>query len=175
MAGQRRRRMHLRRKGWPLVIAFAGVPSVHKGWLEFCDLAAAARAGAPATFLYLGSSAIDAAGVDAVSVQVSGDDHDAMIAPYASSRSTCCCALACGSGDLLRFTTHEALAGGALVITNADSGNVAATVRQAGRGLVLETPRDLLDALRDGRLRAFVDGFRRERPYETVLVERSRA
>ncbi|PZF78617.1 hypothetical protein DK847_02080 [Aestuariivirga litoralis] len=158
----------------PLVIAFAGVPSVHKGWLEFCELAAAARAEAlPATFLYLGSSAIDAAGVNAISVQVSGDDHDAMIRAMREQQVDVLLHWP-AVPETFSFTTHEALAGGALVITNPDSGNVAATVRHTGRGLVLDTPRDLLDALRDGRLLSFVSGFRRERPYETVLVERSR-
>lgn len=158
----------------PLTFAFAGVPSAHKGWLEFCELAAIAQAQAlPATFLYLGSSAIDAAGVQVVDVQVSGDDPDAMIRALRQQQVDVLLHWS-AVPETFSFTTHEALAGGALVITNPGSGNVAAIVRHTGRGLVLASPRDLLDALRDGRLLTFVNRFRRERPRETVSVSRSR-
>lgn len=39
--------------------------------------------------------------------------------------------------ETFSFSTHEALAAGAYVLTNAGSGNVAATVRRLDRGAVL--------------------------------------
>ena len=65
--------------------------------------------------------------------------------------------------ETFSLSTFEALCGGAYVLTNAVSGNVAATVRKTGRGAVLDDEADLFEFFKDGRAEAMITTLRKER------------
>lgn len=158
----------------PITIAFAGVPAVHKGWLVFSDLAnAVCKEGLPATFLYLGSVSISSSIAEAVHVQVSGDDPDAMMRTVRKREVDFLFQWSLVP-ETFSLTTYEALAGGALVITNPGTGNVADVVRSSGRGDIFPDLDAVLDALRDGRLFALTRKFRNSRKQEVAIVSRSK-
>ena len=53
--------------------------------------------------------------------------------------------------ETFSFTAHEAIAGGAHVLTNAISGNVSAVVRETERGTILSDANELLSFFRDDK------------------------
>jgi hypothetical protein len=71
--------------------------------------------------------------------------------------------------ETFSFTTFEALAGFAYVITNAGSGNVAAAVQKTGRGAILSGNEDLFEFFRDGRANALASR-RREAKLTTEIL-----
>jgi hypothetical protein len=56
--------------------------------------------------------------------------------------------------ETFSFTAHEAVAAGSAVITNPDSGNVAAFVREGGHGWVLDGEQALAAAFETGDVEA---------------------
>ena len=75
--------------------------------------------------------------------------------------------------ETFSFTTFEALAGTAYVVTNSGSGNVAAAVRQTGRGSILEDDKDLAAFFRDGRAKALAEHRREASKTLEVLHQHS--
>lgn len=134
----------------PVTVAFIGTPAHHKGWPNFQRLAAVFSTDTRFRFIYFGARNMHLAGVDHVNVHVTADASDGMIA-----------ALKTHSVDLVlnlsqwpetfSFTTHEALAAGAFVLTTPLSGNIAALVEATQRGAVMQDMDDLLAAFTDGR------------------------
>ena len=135
-----------------ITLAFIGYPAAQKGWPIFQALASAARL--PDTdlrFLYFGATPVTDTAIGSVAVHVSEDDPDAMIRAISEHQVDLVLHWA-NSPETFSFTTHEALAGGAWVLTNPGSGNVAVTVRETGEGVVLQDEDDLRAFFTDGRL-----------------------
>ncbi len=162
-----------RAKSGPITIAFVGYPASHKGWPVFERIVRAQR-GTPSRyrFVYFGTSQITLDGVESVHVHVTAEDPDAMIRAIAEQQvdlvlhwSTC--------AETFSFSTFEALAASAFVLTNPISGNVAATVRRLGLGAVLDTEADLEASLLDGRIEALVKEARQRRGRKKARVTRS--
>lgn len=127
----------------PFKLAFAGLPTAHKGWpvfralaLRFADdpryaflhLGARTEPGLPVTFQEVASgmqAALTAAAPDAVLV-------------WPLCRET------------FSFVAYEAVAAGCAVITGPDSGNVAAFVADGEHGRVYDHETALADALESG-------------------------
>lgn len=133
----------------PFRLAFPGLPSTLKGWplfrelvlrfaedprYEFLHLARDASGGLPLSFHPVTVSeaqpkamqdALESLGVDAVMI-------------WSLCRET------------FSFTTHEAAAAGAAILTSPDSGNVAAFVEASGQGRVLEDQAALFDLFETG-------------------------
>ncbi|MCG6883037.1 MAG: hypothetical protein LJE62_04695, partial [Silicimonas sp.] len=65
--------------------------------------------------------------------------------------------------ETFSFSTFEALGGGAFVVTNTGSGNVAAAVAEFDRGAVLDTPEDLYALAKSGGLTELAEKARRLR------------
>ena len=68
--------------------------------------------------------------------------------------------------ETFSFTAYEAAAGGAMVITGPDSGNVAAFAAGRGRGRVLPDAEALTAAFASGQILALARGRRAARRYD---------
>lgn len=68
--------------------------------------------------------------------------------------------------ETFSFTAHEAVSAGAAVVTNPDSGNVAAFVETGGHGSVLANEEALARAFETGDILALGRGKRRPRLYD---------
>lgn len=153
-------------------VAFLGQMAPHKGWPLFEQLSYNASLAKRFEF-YAFNSARSASGqVQHVCVQASAEEPSAMIDAVRSNEidfvlhwPTC--------PETFSLTTCEAIAGGAYVITNSASGNVAATVNQYERGLVLEDEQALLSFLKGPQAESLSEEARRFRTRVKVKTSRS--
>ena len=130
-------------------IAFIGIPTLNKGWPAFEKVHTELYRSGRFRFVYFGVNAIDLKGVETVNVHVTADRPDAMIDAIAAEQidfvlhwSTCF--------ETFSFSVHEAICGGAHVLTNEISGNVASVVRSLDRGEVFTGEEALITFLTDG-------------------------
>lgn len=146
----------------PLRVAFLGAPAAHKGWGAFRDLALRFEGDPRYSFHHLGGGADHALPIDFREVRAGPADPDAMtralaeVAPDVALIWPLC-------QETFSFTAHEAAAAGALVLTNPDSGNVAAFARETGLGVVLGGDAALGKAFESGDMLA-LSRARRPRP-----------
>jgi glycosyltransferase involved in cell wall biosynthesis len=127
-----------------ITVGFLGTPAAHKGWAVFVSLVNKLAATGKYRFVYFGSSNIREANIEVVHVHVTADKPDAML--DAVAQSDCDFVLHWATWpETFSFSTFEALAGGAYVLTNAISGNVAATVDRLKRGVVFKDQVALLE------------------------------
>lgn len=157
----------------PITVAFVGYPASHKGWPVFESLVHA-NGGKDSTcrFLYFGASQIALDEVERIQVQVTAKDPDAMTRALAEHKVDIVLHWA-SCAETFSFSTYEAVAAGAYVLTNPISGNVAVTVRRLGTGRVLEDEADLEAFFRDGRLEAMVAEARARRQDHGAVLSRS--
>jgi hypothetical protein len=133
----------------PLRVAFLGAPATHKGWTVFRDLVLRHEGDPRYSFHHLGAAADASLPLDFVAVRGGSDDPDAManalavLAPDIALIWPLC-------QETFSFTAYEAVAAGAAVVTNPDSGNVAAFVVQTGLGEVLGDEAALAKAFESG-------------------------
>lgn len=159
--------------GDPITIAFIGYPVPYKGWPVFLRLVREHRgAESKFRFIYFGTNEIETDQVERFPVSVSTADPDAMIRAIAEQKVDFVLHWATWA-ETFSFSTYEALAGGAYVLTNSISGNVAATVGRLGRGAVLNDEADLDAFFRDGRLTELTAELRAKRLSEVLLHTRS--
>ncbi|WP_428929786.1 hypothetical protein [Marinibacterium sp. SX1] len=144
----------------PITLAFLGTPVPFKGWLIFERLVR--RLGQNMRFVYCGARPVDLAGIEHVPVHVTADTPDAMIDAVAEQRIDLVLHWATWP-ETFSLSCYEALAGGAHVLTNPVSGNVAATVDRLDRGAVLADEEALLAFFEDGRAAEMVDRIRARR------------
>jgi GT2 family glycosyltransferase len=157
----------------PLTIAFLGNPAFHKGWQAFRTLSQDVSAVAQGVrFLHLGAERKAIAGIDWQCVQVSAQDPEAMVQALTENAVDFVFHWA-NWPETFSFTTFEALAAGAWVITRPESGNVAATMAQIEPGLVFPDDKALLAALADGRLAGIAADLRRKRAASQRTSHRS--
>jgi len=161
-------------EGEPITIAFVGHPAAHKGWPVFSDLAREVRNREhEIALVYFGVAGVGLDGVEYIPLQVTRDDPDAMIRAIATREVDFVLHWASWP-ETFSFSTFEALAAGAYVLTNEGSGNVATTVRKTQRGLVLSDTDDLSRSLEDGRLQEKARELRSLRTSKSVHVRRSK-
>lgn len=157
----------------PITVAFVGYPASHKGWPVFENLVRADRGKHPACrFLYLGASQIAIEEVESIPVQVTAKKPDAMIRAIVEHEVDIVLHWA-SCAETFSFSTYEAVAAGAYVLTNPVSGNVAVTVRRLGTGAVLDNEADLEAFFCDGRLDAMVAEARARRRGRDAVLTRS--
>jgi hypothetical protein len=125
----------------PVRVAFIGAPSLHKGWPYFRKLAEEYRQDENYDFLYFGVHSVDLS-VPRFYVNVTNDNQGGMIDALREAGVDIVLHVS-PTPETFSFTTSEALASGAFVVTNAGSGNTARTVAQTGRGLVLDHEMDV--------------------------------
>ncbi len=135
----------------PFRLAFPGLPSPLKGWPVFRDLVLRFAGDPRYEFLHLARDPASGLPLTFHSVTVTPEDPKAMQARLEALQvdavmvwSLC--------RETFSFTTHEAAAAGAAILTGPDSGNVAAFVRATGLGEVIADEAALLDLFDSGEI-----------------------
>lgn len=150
-----------------ITVGFVGTPALHKGWDVFEQLVEQYQSSGDYRFVFFGIAPITNAGIDRVPIRVSAKDPDAMITAIANE----CCDLVlhwASWPETFSFSTYEALSAGAFVLTNTISGNVAATIRRTGCGMIFESKDELLAFFDSEDLGVLVDDVRRKRSTSEV-------
>lgn len=169
----RKRTKQLAKSSDRITIGFLGTPAPHKGWHVFEALFRRLGHAYQYRFVFLGASEVPAQGIEHRHVHVTARDPDEMITGVREERIDLVLHWASWP-ETFSLSTYEAFAGGAYVITNGVSGNVAATVNSLRRGAVLTDERDLQAFFEDGRADAMVRILREERRRYDVRHELSR-
>jgi len=154
--------------GRPLRVAYAGMPAAHKGWevfralverhaddprYEFHHLGGRTVAGLPLTFHRV---TVTEARPRAMQEAVEACEADVTLV-WPLCRET------------FSFTAYEAVAGGSAVLTNPDSGNVAAFVRADARGRVLADEAALQAVFANGEIAQLARATRRPQLYDLAF------
>lgn len=127
-----------------LRVAFIGPPASHKGWATFAGLVNRHRDDPRYEFFRLGVGDGKLAGIRSVRVEVTADHPNAMIdALRANAIDVVVNWYSCF--ETFSFSTHEAMAAGALVVTRFEAGNVWPALCSAPgrRGLALHSEAQL--------------------------------
>ena len=156
----------------PARVAFIGAPALHKGWPHFSKLVNKYRHDKNYDFVYFGVHKVDL-DIPHFSVSVSKDNRTAMIDALRGVGVDIVLHIA-PAPETFSFTTHEAMASGAYVITNAGSGNTALVIAETGRGLVLEHENDIYTAFASGDILRLAQEARARRSTECCRTVFSR-
>ena len=151
--------------GEPFRFAFPGTPSVHKGWPIFQHLAARFAGDPRYEFIHLASKPVAGSLALHHPVTVTADAPLAMRAAMlelsvdaAMVWSLCL--------ETFSFAAYEAASAGAAVVTDPDSGNVAAFALESGLGLVLPDERELEAWFESGEILKLARAARQPQLYE---------
>jgi hypothetical protein len=151
--------------GRPLRVAFAGVPAAHKGWPVFKELAVRYLGDPRYEFHVFAGEAPSGVPAAFHPVSADGPEPDGMRLALAEARIDVALIWPL-CRETFSFTAHEAVAAGAAVVTNPDSGNVAAFVAEGGHGLVLADEDALAAAFETGDILALARARRRPKLYD---------
>lgn len=153
-------------------VAFLGTLAPHKGWPLFERLALNPRLSKRFRFLALTAMKTVPRPIRHVPVKATAENPNAM--PDAVHANEVDLVLHWPTWpETFSLTTYEALIGGAYVITNPASGNVAATVQRLGRGVVLQDEEELALFFEDGRAEQACEDARRDRSRFRAKVQLS--
>lgn len=156
-----------------ITFGFLGTPAPHKGWDVFEGLFHRFGKDSRYRFIFLGGGEPPAAGIEHKDVHVTAEQPDAMIDSVIEENVDLVLHWASWP-ETFSLSTYEAYAGGAYVITNKVSGNVAATVRRLKRGKVFDDETDLHKFLEGPEIEELVDKLRKERRKSEVHHQLSR-
>lgn len=152
----------------PLRVAFAGMPSAHKGWELFRELVLKYEGDPRYTFLHLGSRTVPGLPLAFHPVAVTEAQPRAMQeALEATEADVVLIWPLCR--ETFSFTAYEAVAAGCAVVTGPDSGNVQAFVRDGGHGWVLDDEAALEAAFETGSLVELGRARRRPRLHDLAF------
>lgn len=139
-------------KDAPIRVGHLGSLATHKGWNTYTGLMNDLERAPNLEFVVLSAKRPNQGEDHWQPVTVTSDDLTAMTDAVESQRLDVVLNWP-DWPETFSYTTFEAMAGSAYVITNAWSGNVAAGVRAAQRGVVLNTQTELLTFFRSDQLR----------------------
>jgi hypothetical protein len=121
-------------------VAYVGAQALHKGWHVWKDFVEETQ---QYEYFHLGSINTQLSNVQYIPVSLA-DGENAMIKALAENDidiaflwSIC--------PETYSFTLFESLAAGCFIVTNADSGNIAAQVASTGQGKVFTTIQEMMD------------------------------
>jgi hypothetical protein len=149
----------------PLRVAFAGVPAAHKGWPVFKDLAIRHADDPRYEFHVFAGHAPTGVPAEFHPVSAGGPEPDGMRRALAEAEIDVALIWPL-CRETFSFTAHEAVGAGAAVVTNPDSGNVAAFVTGGGHGRVLADEDALAEAFETGDILALARAKRRPKLYD---------
>ena len=149
-------------------LAFPGMPAGHKGWPVFRDLALRFEHDDRYEFVHLGGRTIHGLPISFTEVNVTAAQPLAMLEALAASRADAALIWPL-CRETFSFTAHEAAAAGAAVITNPDSGNVAAFVAAGGHGEVISDEPALTAAFESGDILKLARAARKPRLYDLAF------
>ena len=152
----------------PLRIAYAGMPAAHKGWEIFRDLVARYADDPRYRFIHLGGRAAPGAPVEFHKVTVT-DDRPRAMQEAIETHEVDAVLIWPLCRETFSFIAYEAVAGGAAVITNPDSGNVAAFVSETGHGVVLDGEAELAAAFDGGSIEGLSRAVRKPSLYDLAF------
>jgi hypothetical protein len=157
----------------PITVAFVGYPAPHKGWPVFEKLTRSLNGlEKDMRFVYFGVSEVATSNVEHIPVQVSASKPDAMIRALKEQNVDFVVHWA-SCAETFSFSTFEALAAGAFVLTNPISGNVARTVKTTGLGKVLNNQEELESFFRNGAVDSAVAELRARRASLSPILKYS--
>lgn len=152
----------------PVTVAFLGTPATHKGWPIFERLSEEAGSSKEFRFLLFSASRPPGSTIKRIDVHVTADKPTAMSDAVAAEEVDIVVHWPSWP-ETFSLTTYEALAGGAFLVTNGISGNVAATVEELQRGEVLGDEADLFALFKDGRAARMAQQSRASRAGSSVV------
>lgn len=135
-----------------LRVAFIGFPTVHKGWPAFWMGVEHLGPADAFAFYHIGAGHTDDPRVQNVAVSVTRANPTAMIDAIWDNEIDLVVLWSLWP-ETFSLTAYEALAGGALIVTHTDSGNIAAIVEENAAGWVLDSEDALIELLRSKELR----------------------
>lgn len=155
-------------------IGFIGYPSTHKGWKVFKDIALGNSESTELEFFHFGRTpspdlnvnfryaSADSENLNSTIDAISACNLDAVLSWSLWPETFC-------------IAAYEAVAAGAALITNSNSGNVAAFVKESGYGLILNDESDLRSYLHSADIKAKIGAlrppFRRQILYSQMTVD----
>lgn len=140
-------------------IGYLGGTVYHKGWHVFEKLIQNFENDDRFRFVYFGKNNPKINGLKNVDVHVTSANYFAMSQAISAEEIDYVLHWATWP-ETFSFTTYEAIAGGAYVITNSGSGNVAATVMSTGKGVVLPNLDSLIEFFKEGEATELVKTIR---------------
>ena len=153
------------RTGQPLRVAYLGMPSALKGWPVFRALALTFAEDSRYAFLHLGGRPDPGMRIPFHRVVATAERPRAMLeAVKALEVDIALIWPLCR--ETFSFTAYEAVAGGAMIVTSPDSGNVATLAGGRGRGRILADEKALSDAFQSGDVMALARSQRVTRHYD---------
>jgi len=152
----------------PLRVAFPGMPAAHKGWPVFRDLALRFAEDPRYRFIHLGGRQIGGLPIAFEPVTVTAARPDAMQRGLAQARADVALIWPL-CRETFSFTAYEAVAAGAAVLTNPDSGNVAAFVADGGHGEVVADEAALTALFESGEVLALARAQRKPALYKLAF------
>ena len=133
----------------PISIGYLGGKVYHKGWYIFEKLVNMFGAHSKFKFYYFGNQTHQMTGVQNVNVSVSSSDPLSMVNAVAEIELDFVLNWAIWP-ETFSFTAHEAIAGGAHVLTNTISGNVASIVSKTEMGTIFNDENELFSFFNQG-------------------------
>jgi len=151
-------------------LAYVGGPAFHKGWQVFMYLIRMLANSGSFTFYHFGKGTYEIDGLRRVDVHVSSENYDAMIDAIYGEQIDFVLHWA-NWPETFSFTTIEAIAAGANVLTHSSSGNVAELVRKSKSGSIFDSLDELLDYLKSPKIFDIVGKIRaRRRDYSSEVA-----
>jgi hypothetical protein len=135
----------------PLRVAFVGLPATHKGWPVFRELAVRFADDPRYRFLHFGTRGIGGLPIEHHAVTVTAETPKAMQQALEAAQVDAVLVWPL-CRETFSFTAYEAAAAGAAVLTNPDSGNVAAFVAGGRHGRVLLDEAGLIELFETGEV-----------------------
>jgi hypothetical protein len=149
-------------------IAFVGMPSATKGyvtWKKVCGI------NPKLSYYQFGRKTETIEKVHYFNVKFKKDELNPMVNALRANRIGIVLLWSVWP-ETYSYTYYESLVTGCFVITNSESGNIAAAVRENGNGIVLENEKDLLELLMDDeQLEALYSSHRRNNPVAPDSLE----
>lgn len=155
-----------------ITVAFIGTPAHLKGWDVFWDLAKRYDPEGALRFLVFSTKPPVPGNYRWVPVHTTAEAPRAMIDAL-ESHNVDIVIIWPGWAETFSLTTCEAIAGGAYIVTNSWSGNVAQLVKMHSRGTVLDSHSELLDFLSSESLLNAVKFIRTMRSKGSFIIENS--
>lgn len=147
--------------GRPLRVAFVGQAAMHKGWFVFRELVDSLRRDDRYAWYHLGATPDPHPRVTHVPVRHTPEHPQAMQQAIEAQAIDIALVLSIWP-ETFCLAAHEALAGGALLVTLAASGHAAEMARSTGASVLVADEEGLLMAFRDGSLAEAVQRLREQ-------------
>lgn len=154
-----------RSENGPLKIGFLGYPTDHKGWSVFQDLVLKLAEDPRYEFYHLGKGRRGGLPIEFREVSASEAQPDLMRAAVAAVELDVALTWSIWP-ETFCLTAYEALAGGAVLITNPCAGNIVDVIGQTGEGEVLADEGALQAAFTSGQIMKYARSRRTVRQFD---------